>query len=197
MASKEGIPSWDIQTSLNLDTSFDLPGMLSDSGKISLSDIIAATIGESEADSKTSIAVVPDITENSDSCDSNSRQFYSNDSQAKEMNAEPDISELFSENSNACDAFSMESILNDKNQHSLGNTNKTLNCQNVKTEVDTYCDTKEQKLDDVEEAFFSFFDRNFGETKMPMPDQQVVPKLEKTQACDNRESGMTFFLFST
>ena len=89
------LKSLDIQTSLNLDTSFDIPGMLSDSGKITLSDIIAATIGENEdsatsaaADSKNSIALVPDFTENSNSCDSNSRQFYPDDIKPKEPHRE-------------------------------------------------------------------------------------------------------------
>ena len=197
MAATEG--SWDIKTSLHLDTSFDLTGMLSDSGKLSLSDIIAATIGESEAkaanagaDSKNSTALVPDFTENSNSCDSNSQQFYPSEILAKGAVPKPDISELYSDNSNACDAFSMGSTLKDKT-HTLGDVNLTLNCPNMKTEGTSDC----QEKFTIDEIFFSILEKSRDEKKVFAADQQVVPKLEGKRADDNTESGKyDFFFFS-
>ena len=106
---------------------------------------------------------------------------------SKNVNIKSDISGLFSENSNnACDSFSARPVLNDEAQHS----NVNINLTDIKTEITTHAGTRNPNLDDAEDAFFSFFNDNFGENKeMATADQQVVPKLEDRQTC-NKESGM-------
>lgn len=198
---------WDTVTSLQLDTSFDFTAMLSDNGKLSLSDIVAATIGETDniapdsvADARSTTALVPDVTENSNSCDSNS-QFYSNDTKNEDTIHKADISELFSDNSNACDSFSFGSIMNPGTKCNILSNNavgSNLYFPTLKTEEKMHSQKEvlaikmEEKFD-INKLFFDFRDTASGVVKKTheknITDQQVVPKLEESKSKEAEGSG--------
>ena len=121
----EAASPWGFETNLNLDSSFHIPTMLSDSGKLSLSDIVAATIGDTDQataiNGDTSKYVrVPDVTENSNFSDGLSQQgFYSGENIKNEPIVVPNkIPGFLFENSNACDSFNvLEQLLKDSSNH--------------------------------------------------------------------------------
>ena len=217
MATEE---PWSIETTLNLDTSFDISNMLTSSGKLSLSDIVAATIGESdkthnvESDAKNSTHLVPDVMENSNSCESSSQlgSFYPSETIKNEGTISTSgISEFFSDNSNACGSFNVEFILSNKIQtdahktfqnDSTGGT--SLSFPKIKTEKQDDCRdktiktnaTKTEENYEVDEEFFSFLGTIHTEQTTTDSKQmpQVVPKSEDQplqSAVDSQKSEIT------
>ena len=171
--------------------------MLSDSGKISLSDIIAATIGEDANipdainDDKRSIPVVPDVTENSNSSDSISQYgFYQREPIKKEC--EINSTDFCLENSNACDSFNMKHTCNGEYQNNIqtfntGNSNLDFSIFKKETQTQGNCVSDlnsvkyiEKERNNLDEELLSFLAKSSSEqltlNEEQTRDQQVVPE---------------------
>ena len=201
----EAASPWGIETNLNLDSSFHIPTMLSNSGKLSLSDIVAATIGDTDQttapDGDTSKCVrVPDVTENSNSSDSLSQQgFYTRETIKNESIMVPNtIPGFLFENSNACDSFNvMEQLLENGNKDSPNHNSQSFitdgskldfssfksgtqdSCFSVTNTVQGTEKTEQFNLDD---ELLSFMTEQAGhgqqvvaDDQKLIKDQQVVP----------------------
>ena len=201
----EAASPWGFETNLNLDSSFHIPTMLSDSGKLSLSDNVAATIGDTNqataSDGDTSKYVrVPDVTENSNSSDSLSQQgFYSGETIKNESIMVPNtIPGFLFENSNACDSFNvmvqlLENCNQDSSSHnsqSFRNDGSKLDFSSFKRETQDSCflvtptvqGTEETEQLNLDEELLSFMKEQAGhgqqvvaDDQKLIKDQQVVP----------------------
>ena len=135
-----------IETNLNLDSSFHIPTMLSDSGKLSLSDIVAATIGDTDQTTATNgdnskYVRVPDVTENSNSSDGLSQQgFYTRETIKNEPIVVPNkIPGFLFENSNACDSFNvLEQLLENGHQESSNHSSQNNSTDGSKLDFSTF-----------------------------------------------------------
>ena len=198
----EAASPWGFETNLNLDSSFHIPTMLSDSGKLSLSDIVAATIGDTDqatvTDEDTSKCVrVPDVTENSNSSDSLSQHgFYTRETIKNKSIMVPNIAGFLFENSNACDSFNMmEQLLENGNQESSYHSSQNnstdgskLDFSSFKSETQDSCVsvrntvqvTEKTEQYNLDEELLSFMTKQVGQQvaaddQKPTKDQQVVP----------------------
>ena len=201
----EAASPWGFETNLNLDSSFNISTMLSDSGKLSLSDIVAATIGDTDqttaTDGDTSKCVrVPDVTENSNSSDGLSQQgFYSGENIKNEPIVVPNkIPGFLFENSNACDSFNvMEQLLENGHQESSNHSSQNnstdgskLDFSSFKKETKDSCFSVTNTVQGMEkteqfnldEELLSFMTEQAGhgqqvvaDDQKLIKDQQVVP----------------------